>query len=206
MPANAQRAFAQAEIDAFAAASGDFNPIHVDPLAARRLIGGATLVHGVHALLWALEESLGSRPRRLVALDASFRQAIRVGESVACTAHDSGDRLHLEVQAEGRVALTADVSLGQARAGAAATLASPPERGESRRRSAADLEDARGHIAIAADVPALRGLLPSLALPEDQLAALVSVSRLVGMECPGHDSLLHHIVLRWTGEGALALD
>ena len=40
---------------AFAALAGDFNPLHVDPLAARRLIFGEVVVHGVHAVLWALD-------------------------------------------------------------------------------------------------------------------------------------------------------
>ena len=41
---------------AFAALSGDYNPMHMDVLAARRTQAGAPVVHGMHALLWALEE------------------------------------------------------------------------------------------------------------------------------------------------------
>jgi len=40
----------------FARFSGDFNPIHVDPIYARRSIFGECIVHGVHGLLWALNE------------------------------------------------------------------------------------------------------------------------------------------------------
>ena len=39
----------------FAAVSGDSNPIHLDPLAARRSLAGGAVVHGIHALLWALD-------------------------------------------------------------------------------------------------------------------------------------------------------
>ena len=37
----------------YAGASGDFNPLHVDPVAARRALYGEVVVHGVHSLLWA---------------------------------------------------------------------------------------------------------------------------------------------------------
>jgi len=47
----ASRTFTPAETEAFAAVSGDWNPAHVDPLAARRLIAGGPIAHGVHVLL-----------------------------------------------------------------------------------------------------------------------------------------------------------
>ena len=40
---------------AFAEASGDFNPIHINSIAARRFLYGECVVHGIHGLLWALD-------------------------------------------------------------------------------------------------------------------------------------------------------
>ena len=40
---------------AFAEASGDFNPIHINSIDARRLLYGECVVHGIHGLLWALD-------------------------------------------------------------------------------------------------------------------------------------------------------
>ena len=39
----------------FARISGDWNPIHTDVIAARRLIAGEAVVHGILGLLWAIE-------------------------------------------------------------------------------------------------------------------------------------------------------
>ena len=47
-----------AERAAFADLSGDHNPIHTDPVAARRLHGGRMLVHGAHLLLCALDQAV----------------------------------------------------------------------------------------------------------------------------------------------------
>lgn len=48
--------------------SGDINPIHIDPLEARKTIAGGCVVHGVNGVLWALECLLdrhGSVPSNL---------------------------------------------------------------------------------------------------------------------------------------------
>ena len=44
----------------FAQLSGDWNPIHVDPIQARRLLFGEPVVHGIHLVLWALERLAGA--------------------------------------------------------------------------------------------------------------------------------------------------
>ena len=44
----------------FANFSGDFNPIHVDPIFSRRTVGQC-VVHGIHSLMWALDSFISSR-------------------------------------------------------------------------------------------------------------------------------------------------
>ncbi len=39
----------------FAELSGDINPIHINPLEARKTLAGECIVHGIHAFLWSLE-------------------------------------------------------------------------------------------------------------------------------------------------------
>ena len=46
--------FTSTDIEWFANASGDFNPMHVDRVFARRLITGGQTVHGMFTLLFAL--------------------------------------------------------------------------------------------------------------------------------------------------------
>ena len=56
----ATRRFGMADQLSFAALSGDYNPMHVDALAARRTQAGAPVVHGMHAVLWALDALAGA--------------------------------------------------------------------------------------------------------------------------------------------------
>ncbi|MCX6116935.1 MAG: MaoC family dehydratase, partial [Proteobacteria bacterium] len=66
----------------FAALSGDFNPIHVDPIFARRSQFGSVIVHGIHTLLWALDIFAGSvnRPFQILKLRSSFMNPIKIDQ------------------------------------------------------------------------------------------------------------------------------
>src|SRR5260370_37499120 len=72
----------------FARLSGDHNPIHVDPVAARRTITGGLTVHGMHLALSALEaalrslEEVATNEMRLDGMQAFFIKPILVGELV----------------------------------------------------------------------------------------------------------------------------
>jgi acyl dehydratase len=62
---------------------GDFNPMHLDPGAARRTAAGDCVVHGVQSMLWALEELADSLElERLRSLDVDFGQFLYLGELV----------------------------------------------------------------------------------------------------------------------------
>ena len=50
----AERRFTLEVQHAFAALSGDYNPAHVDPVAARRSLCGQCVAHGMHLVRWAL--------------------------------------------------------------------------------------------------------------------------------------------------------
>jgi hypothetical protein len=191
------RTFTPADVEAFAAASGDWNPAHVDPLAARRLIAGGPIVHGMHALLWALDAS--GAAAGLAGLRGTFRQPVRVGEraSVRLLPGASGS-LAIAIEAGGRDALEASVDW--ASAGPAGSAVRPaPGRTEPVLRAADEVASAEGTLDVCGgDLTALFPVLAARA-PAGTLAALLSLSRLVGMECPGRFSILSAIDVRFDG-------
>ncbi|MBF0358641.1 MAG: hypothetical protein HQL70_08530, partial [Magnetococcales bacterium] len=66
----------------FATLSGDWNPLHMEPEYARRLQFGSSVVHGLHAMLVALEALYASQTHHcsLQKLDVMFNQPLQHGK------------------------------------------------------------------------------------------------------------------------------
>jgi len=181
----------------FAALSGDYNPMHVDALAARRTQAGAPVVHGMHALLWALDalaaaELIGTQ---LCEIRAQFRKFIYL--DVACdlelTRWDS-DAARAELRSNGLVLTTIQLRNGQRPTATDSPGLAEPEAiadGVPREPALQDLDGLRGWV-TAAGVPAeFESAFPALAriVGGDRVAALAALSRLVGTVCPGLHSI-----------------
>jgi acyl dehydratase len=87
----------QEMIDAYARASGDFNPIHIDPAFARTTPMGGTIAHGMLVLASISEmmtAAFGEAWVRTGKLDVRFRAPARPGDTVTAraraTAEDAG--------------------------------------------------------------------------------------------------------------------
>jgi acyl dehydratase len=88
----------------YAAASGDFNPIHIDPRVGRAAGFQGAILQGMCTYAWAAEacvDYLGD-PGRLRRLRVRFSRALQVGDVVTfegrCTAIEGG-ALRIEIAA-----------------------------------------------------------------------------------------------------------
>ncbi len=100
----------------FAEFSGDFNPLHVDPsVAARRTMFGECVIHGVHALLMALDAWAAQlqAPKRIVRCVARFQAPIMVGAEFSVVQQPATDEAaaRLSVILDGRTAHIIDLTL-----------------------------------------------------------------------------------------------
>ncbi len=79
----------QENIDLFARASGDFNPLHIDPDFAKKTTLGGTVAHGMMVLAYISEimtDSFGTFWETSGSLSARFRTPARPGDSISVTA------------------------------------------------------------------------------------------------------------------------
>ena len=194
----------------FADESRDRNPMHVDAVAARRLLSGRPVVHGIHTLIHALnlcQPPLGAGQLR-VACD--FVQPINVGDHVVFdqTAQADGcitvsasveglvctqltiDRIPPDqVDAVGRPSFDANLpvhSLG----GLTVPLEDAPG---SQRGKVIELNDwGHGLAARFSEAAALLGA--------DGLRAVARLSYFVGMVCPGLHSVFSSVKFALNGD------
>jgi acyl dehydratase/NAD(P)-dependent dehydrogenase (short-subunit alcohol dehydrogenase family) len=208
------RQFDQRDQERFAGLTGDWNPIHVDPVAARRTVAGAPVVHGVHLLLWALDEAAAQAAmRRPTRLRVSFDRFLTVGETATVrVVQDGADRLVLAVEAEGLarcvVHLTfADTPAPTPAIGAAGVIAPGTDAID---RPVDQIDGLTGLVPFARPAAELAAMFPAAArwLDAERIAALGAATRLVGMVCPGLRSIFrgldaHLVPADMTGEGGI---
>jgi hypothetical protein len=209
-----QRVFTSDDQIDFAGLSGDFNPLHMDPVYARRLMFGKQVVHGLHTLLWSLDNHLQSydRPLELKTVKADFKTGIGVGQTVACR-YDSEDNHNFEIHLEADGTPTAWFQLALKPSGLRGddSLPGPPqEQGVCRELAPGKVAVASGRLDLYVDRKKAGRLFPHLSrlMPSRQLAALLAITRLVGMECPGLHSIFSGLQLNFdsnqTGPAELA--
>lgn len=193
------RTFTLADQLDFAEVVADYNPIHVDPDQARKLIGGGCLVHGIHGLLWALEslpevdEAL-AQTRSLV---ARFQRTITIGLPVTARVASTSDKQwKVEIVGPEGVCTTITLKLGAGvRPPSVAPFVAEPEivrPAVAVDRDFAALEGIQGRLAydgVSADGCAR--LFPKLSriLGPGAVEAVALSSTVVGMEAPGLHSL-----------------
>jgi hypothetical protein len=91
----------------FAELSGDRNPIHVDPVVARRLLTGQLVVHGIHVLLTGLEFWTRVATSPCSGIDCTFNNAVCVDETVDYWIESEGEgSTTISARVEGLVCAT----------------------------------------------------------------------------------------------------
>jgi MaoC like domain len=162
----ATRRFSLQDQHLFAKFSGDSNPIHVDPVAARRTMAGRCVVHGMHTLLWALNE-LSLTERICVAQwKANFWKPVFLDDEIICL-WDLEANEHLPIVRPSVANIPKELSFAECTA------------------------MVREDFFIYGDPDLAKFLFPSFCQNYGSLVAaeIGSCSELVGMRCPGLHSL-----------------
>jgi NAD(P)-dependent dehydrogenase (short-subunit alcohol dehydrogenase family) len=196
--------FAAGDLERFAAASGDRNPLHLDAGAARATAFGRPVVHGTLGVWRALGCLTSRRDRHLARLTVEFPGAMFTGVAYAVhVLEDEADGAEVEIREEDRVLLTMSAVFAPGRFEAAATAGAPAGRAEPAELDVATLAEATAiegeYAPNAAALPWLRRQadLEDVGVGASQQTALLWASYLVGMELPGARALLSGIALRF---------
>ena len=203
------RIFTLADQIAFAELSGDNNPLHIDPVVARRSLFGQPIVHGVHTLMWALDQWLENQnaPVRFQQLRVAFLKPIGLNQTVRFTlVSQQNNRVRIDIFKENEIAVRmvfewlADVSCRFEGVSPVLPEQHPPD--------FLDMEavrSCRGSLDLYLQPETARRLFPNLTrfLSPVQAAVLLGMTRLVGVKCPGLQSIFSELNLTGGATGDL---
>lgn len=200
----AERIYTHADQEAFATLSGDYNPMHIDPILARREMLGAIVVHGVHALLNSMEAFVVhaeiDSPIEIQSLNVTFTNAIFLQEPTYLgIVNDDAATVQLNLSGP----LDSQLMTIKMRFNRCDVLPDTdslfenPICGQPQDLLFANLENYSGEFPLASDAEASRQRWPTLfsVLGSKSLVDILSLSRMVGMKCPGLQSIFSGIKL-----------
>lgn len=189
----------------FAEASGDFNPLHIDPVRARRYQFGSTVAHGVCGTMKALDifTSRFSHQAAIESLKVQFNKPIRHGEKIGIKGSQlSPEAIRIKTLIDETTTQIIDVVFSAATNQQFFVKQShnhiPVE------EICSDLTfnqaiEASGDIDLAWNDEYVVELFPNLKekLPDHQLAILLGLTKIVGMKCPGLNSIFGQFSLKF---------
>ncbi len=185
----------------FAKLSGDWNPVHIDPLIGRRTLFGGTVVHGMHATLLAIDLFLAdaSERRSLASIQVSYTSGLSQEQKASMESLSDGETsATLRILSSGQIIQIVKLTWSKERPldSSQQSNACPPREIPDviNLEAAANLN---GEVTAQVDESLASGLFPSLTkyLPLNQIAAMLAATRIVGMRCPGLHSIFSAIKL-----------
>lgn len=185
----------------FAKCSGDYNPIHIDPVLSRRLMFGEPIVHGIHVVLWALDSWLSGKKNKkinIVKLNVGFPKAVVLKDSVVSKlSNETKDEAVIEIIQKDvvcskiKINYTLESNNNSELSSTGFINGYPPDE-LPRELNFEDLKNCNGILNQFLDQQKFSDVFPNVYkhIGAFYSATLLSSTRVVGMYCPGLNSLI----------------
>lgn len=199
----AEREFDLADQHWFGQMSGDVNPMHVDPIRARRTLYGQPVVHGVHVALWVLESLCVQRSLPISRIAVTFSKPVFLDEKLQVLLSEPDQHSsHLSVVIGTSVLTTIRIDHATSTVATlrqsdladpdqATHVETPEDLTAPTDLDVDDLVGLRGALTVPGSVGEWSTSFPHLAalIGGHTVAELASLSTIVGMRCPGMHSV-----------------
>lgn len=192
------------QIFAFAKLSGDFNPIHIDKKYASTSIFGTRILYGIYQVFLALEDFLSQYPQpiELTWISASFLSPIfDKKEIVILPKRDAIKQYEMKYEIFSLQKCSSTISFGYLPLHSKNTKYQKEINWEKTSpQDSVSYEGGGGDTQLYFDPSLLRNLFPQCfhKLHNLSIATLLATTRIVGMQCPGLNSIYSSLDLDFT--------
>ena len=186
------RYFSISDQNNFAFLSGDFNPIHISELEARRTIFGECIVHGINSLLWGLESFFNHYSYKIIFLEVTFLKPIFLKQEVLCLFDEETKRLELYTGADKCVDIKLNYNNSENVPIEDHNLKKVDSNKAPNKLNQSDIKiSQRINISFSGNPQYAKKLYPYLTkiLGAGIICQLASLSEIIGMRIPGMNSL-----------------
>ena len=185
----------------FSILSGDYNPIHIDRESARKVLIGMPIVHGMNLVLSLVNKITPppGQPRTISRISGEFLKPIPVGGEIVAEikVYGNGLKAFISDSSSSKPIRAAIFDIEYQSTDEPRRTESKPERKQDRARIPCEVDGhldethQRGSLSLGLDVALLCRLFPMVLdrINLEQVGSLLALSRLVGMRCPGQNSL-----------------
>ena len=184
----------------FAEISGDYNDIHLNEKVARRSIFGYPIVHGINLVLWAIESELSKNKfQKILYLEALFKNSVYLNETVFLKRKLLNKSVEINLYSRDRIVTSIKLDIEKSYEDNSNNQINPnlPPYEKPLEITMEEMEGNQGKLELFLNYLKFKSLFPLIAdkLPKNQIATIISTSRLVGNICPGTNSLFTKILL-----------
>jgi len=190
------RIFTFQDLLSFAKLSGDYNPLHIDNVLARRLIFGSVVVHGVFSLLWALDNWLQDKTGYILldGIKCIFLNPIRINEEVCYFIKKEIDGyVEIALLVGDTIVTSIEIKWSTTRNHENDLVSNEiSKHSDCIVLSANNIRTVSGELPLYFDIDVASALFTKklvTLIPTLQIAQLLATTRLVGMNCPGLHSI-----------------
>jgi len=181
--------------------SGDYNPIHIDRESARRVLIGVPIVHGMNLVLSLINQATLplEEPCLISKISGEFLKPIPVGGKISAEIKLDGNcfRAFISDRSSSRPSRAAIFDIEYQSSDEPRRIGPEFMRRYRQERAPCEVDGhlneayQRGSLSLGVDATLLRRMFPMVLskLSLEQAGSLLALSRLVGMRCPGQNSL-----------------
>jgi NADP-dependent 3-hydroxy acid dehydrogenase YdfG len=196
--------FRKEDILKFAALSGDYNPVHLDPKIARRTIFGDIVLHGLYAALSSINQCFKDNSAFVFIeeLKITFKKSVRLGlDSVVSQEKTDGKKTKIILKQNNEICISIEIQTRRDEEYRPFSFRNKNYKQTSPKEiNPEDCSSLNGEIELCLDRKILSDLLPALGkyFCDKQLSVILATTNLVGMECPGLFSIFLELFLKFS--------